>query len=302
MITIRRILCPCDFSEFSTHALGYATALAKWYESSITALHVHPSVPPPPSEMPVYPQPIALTAEMRETIQVELRRFAGRARSAGVPIEAVLLEGDPVTEILRYARAMPADLVILGTHGRGGFERWVLGSVTEKVLRKAPCPVLTVPRSAPVPAPADPAVFRRILCPIDFSRTSLRALDYAFSLAKEADAGLVLMHASEAFPDETPVGPLRADVHGYLRELEEVARQRLHGLVPEGAREWCKPEILVAPGKPYREILRVAQARETDLIVMGVQGRNALDLMLFGSTTQHVVRQAACPVLTIRAS
>ncbi len=300
MITIKRILCPTDFSEFSDRALRHAIALARWYGSTITAFHAHHEPPPPPTKLPAYPIRPKLSPEFRERLLKHLDDSLEPARSAAIPVEVALAEGDPVGEILKQAESMRADLMVLGTHGRGGFERLVLGSVAEKVLRKARCPVLTVPRKAGTPAAGEPVAFKRILCPVDFSESSLRALEYGFSLAKEANARITLLHAIEPFAEEEPPELLRFDVTGFRKRLLDDARERLGRFVPQGVRDWCEPELLVAPGKAYRVILREAEERETDLIVIGVVGRGALDRMLFGSTTQHVVRQATCPVLTIR--
>jgi nucleotide-binding universal stress UspA family protein len=196
----------------------------------------------------------------------------------------------------------PADLVVMGTHGHSGFVRWTLGSVTEKVLRRSPCPVLTVgPAGAGAVAPEGGPVFKRILCALDFSPSSDRALRYALSLAQEADARLSLLHVLD-WPLEEPRDAGGFDLAGYRRRLEEEARERLRAAVPEAARDWCKPEERLEAGRPWQAIVRVAGELGAELIVMGVQGRGALDLMLFGSTTHNVVREAACPVLTIRAA
>jgi nucleotide-binding universal stress UspA family protein len=187
----------------------------------------------------------------------------------------------------------------MGTHGRGGFERWVLGSVTEKVLRKVGCPVMTIP--PPFEGTRAPVAFKRILCALDFSEASLNALRYALSLAQENDAELALLHAVEWLVEDQPgAEPPVFDVPEYRRYLERDARARLHRAVPEEARDWCHPVELLGAGRAWKEILRVARERESQLIVMGVHGRSAVDLMLFGSTTHHVIRSACCPVLTIR--
>lgn len=299
MITIRHVLCPTDFSEFSARALAYARALATWYGSSITSVHVYPFIPPPPSEVQGYGRQVVLEAGLRERLLREMRRELEPAKDAGLPTEAVLLEGDPVREIVRCAREKLTDLMVLGTHGRGGFERLFLGSVTEKVLRKAPCPVLTVPQHADRVAGRAAPVFRHILCPVDFSEPSLRALEYAFALAKEANAAITLFHSTEAMAEPGTPESLTFNVPEFRRELETQARARLEGLVPAGAADWCRPAVMVTSGKAWRDILALADERQADLVVMGVVGRGALDLMLFGSTTHHVVRQATCPVLTV---
>jgi nucleotide-binding universal stress UspA family protein len=299
MIAIRQILCPTDFSEFSHRALEHATAIARWYKSKITVQHVFPSIPPP--LVRDYPALLSLSPRMRESILAELQLFSEPARKVGIAVEVVLDDGHPVNEIVKRAKEAPADLVVLGTHGRGGFEKLMLGSVTEQVLRKVPCPVLTVPRGARAPSDPKPAVFKTILCPVDFSKPSIKALEYAFSLAKEADAKLLLLHALEVLPDEEPPETLRFDTIRYNDNLRSVARDRLLKLIPEGASDWSRPEVIVAVGKAYREILKTTEEREAGLIVIGIHGRNPIDRLFFGSTTQHVVRHATCPVLTICA-
>ena len=298
MVEIRKILCPTDFSNFSERALEHALALAKWYGSEISVLHVIPRVLMPPEAYPYLSEPLMPDPQARERALEELGRFVHRARERGVATEVRLEEGDAVDEILKLAKDMPAHLVVMGTHGRRGFERLVLGSVAEKVLRKASCPVLTVSHE-PTGAP-EKAVFKKILCPVDFSACSTKALEYALSLAKEADAHLTLLHVLEAALEEA--GDVAAfALSEYKDFLKRNALERLKDAVPDEAREWCEPEFLVASGRSHRQILNVAKKQDVDLIVMGVQGRSAVDLALFGSTTHHVVREATCPVWTIRS-
>lgn len=300
MTTIRRILCPIDFSAFSSRALAHAVPLARWYEATVTALHVYSFVPPPPTKLPTVAIRPHITPEIREGILDALRQFTEPARAAGIRASHLVVEGDPVDEIVKEAQN--ADLLLLGTHGRRGFERLMLGSVTEKVLRKSSCPVLTVPRRAPEsPSDGSPA-FKHIVCPVDFSDASLKALEFALSLAKQADSRLTLLHVVEVLPEIDPPELGGFDVRVYGENLRRIAGDRLRGLIPEGAREWCRPEAVVAPGKAYRGIVKAAQERRADLIVMGVTGRGQIGRMLFGSTTAQVLREANCPVLTIRTA
>jgi nucleotide-binding universal stress UspA family protein len=155
---------------------------------------------------------------------------------------------------------------------------------------------MTVP---PAVETAAKVPYTRLLCPVDFSESSLAALRFAFSLAREADAQLTILHVFDWPPDDDLLVE-RFDVPEFRRVVEEQARGRLQALVTDDERVWCKPSTKVAYGKPYREILDVAEKEQTDLIVIGVRGRNPLDLTLFGSTTNHVVRRASCPVLTLR--
>ncbi len=138
------------------------------------------------------------------------------------------------------------------------------------------------------------------MCAVDFSDSSLAALDFAFSLAQEGDAELTLLHVFEWPADDMPMATRPFSVPEFRQEVEREAIAKLQTLVPESVRAWCRPTTRVSHGKAYRELLRLATETRADLIVMGVHGRNAMDLMLFGSTTNQVVRRATCPVLTIR--
>lgn len=296
MVIVERILCPVDSSPFSERALRYSAALASWYGAELVALSVRPSLLP--SALPLaLPVSVALKAADTAAIEEEaLQAFVVEAVGT-VAARVVVTDGPVVSEIVRVGGELPADLIVMGTHGLSGFEHLLLGSVTEKVLRKAPCPVLTVPRLATEPAQA--VTFKTIVCAVDFSPASLRAFDYALSLAQEAGGRLVLVHALELFAEEQPRLTEHFNVPEFRQTLEREARQQLESLVSRDARTWCDPEVIVGHGKAYQEVLRLATERAAELIVLGVQGRSAIDRALFGSTTQHVVRQARCPVLTV---
>jgi nucleotide-binding universal stress UspA family protein len=298
MIEIRRILCPIDFSEASRHALEHAVVLAKWYESGITALHViqAPLFPQPPIFVAGFAEATAPAAPNHKAREEELEAWLEPAHRVGIKTDAIVDDGNAAARILEHASSSQADLIVMGTHGLSGFERFMLGSVTEKVLRKATCPVMTMP---PAAATAAKIPYTRLLCPVDFSESSSAALRFTFSLAEEADADLTILHVVDS-PDDDGLLSQRFDEPEFRRAVEEEARRRLEALVTDDVRVWCKPATKVAYGKPYREILQMAEGEGTDLIVIGVRGRNALDLTVFGSTTNQVVRRAPCPVLTMK--
>jgi nucleotide-binding universal stress UspA family protein len=297
MPSLTRILCPVDLSAISRHAVDHAVLIARWYDARITALHVCNPIVIPSVDFTVAGTlpPTVLTEEDLAAARDEVRACfaAAGAQAADVIVDS----GHPANQILERARSLPADLIVIGTHGAGGIEHLVLGSVTEKVLRKATCPVMTVP---PHGRATSKLPFKHLLCPVDFSDSSLSALEFAFSLAREADAELAILHAFEWPTPEELLTDRPINVPEYRRQVEADFSARLHALVPESARTWCTPSVGIAHGKAYREILRAAADGRSDLIVMGVHGRNALDLMLFGSTTNQVVRRATCPVLTVR--
>jgi nucleotide-binding universal stress UspA family protein len=305
MIEIRRILCPIDFSDFSRRAFEHAVAIAGWYESTVTLFNVYAGIPAAAYAPGTVLPPEFLAGADRDELLASMKCFAGADGPLTVPVEYEIAGGNPAAAILAKAAAMPSDLLVMGTHGRSGFERLVLGSVTEKVRRKAACPVLSVPPRAVDVTSALPVEFGRVVCAIDFSESSMRGLDYAMSIAQEADAHLTVVHVLELPPK--PPADLHEDVlekpltlSQYIAAAEEDRRARLREAVPDTVRAYCTVETVLATGKPYREILRIAAEQPSDLIVIGVHGRGAADLLFFGSTTQHVVREATCPVLTLR--
>ena len=233
----------------------------------------------------------------RKELEARLEPWLASARAKRLPANIVFDEGhNPAAPILTCAALLPADLIVMGTHGLGGLDRLLLGSVTEKVVRKAQSPVLTVPPRA---FRAATPVFKRVLCPVDLSASSTTALQVACSLAKESDAQLTVMHVLD-WPVDDELVMQRLDAPEFRLPFDASVKRRLDELITDEVRTWAEPATVVTHGKPYRRILEIAAQDNTDLIVMGVRGRNPLDLMLFGSTTNHVVRQASCPVLTLR--
>jgi nucleotide-binding universal stress UspA family protein len=298
-VEFRRVLCPVDFSDASRHAIDHATAIAGWYGSHVTALHVlqHPFAFEPPILFAERGGLKDLSAN-RELVLLRLNDWMATAGSAGVQWDTRIDEGVPADCVLLYARFLPADLIVMGSHGRSGFEHLVLGSVAEKVLRNATCPVLTVPPRA---STVSKLPFKRILCPVDFSTPSIEALQVALSLAEEADAELTVLNVID-WPDDDTFLTETFDSPEMRQQLELQTARRVDALIPDDARVWSRPAAKVAVGKAYQEIVAAANETAADLIVIGVHGRNAFDLTLFGSTTNQVVRRASCPVMTIRST
>jgi nucleotide-binding universal stress UspA family protein len=302
MREIKRILCPVDFSDASAHAVDQAIALAGWCAARITALHVFTPLFTPIPGLPTLEQR-ALEAELAR-VRDHVSECFQAAAAARVPVDILVDVGHPARQILDRADGLSADVIVMGTHGASGFEHLLLGSVTEKVLRRARCAVLTVPPRARATSTLP---FTRLLCPVDFSDPSLAALQLARSLATESASALTVLHVIE-WPWHEPPPPIAAELPPaqaealaeYRRYVEKSAMMRLEGLLQNAVADRSAPAPRLAHGKPYVEILRVAAEERADLIVMGVHGRTGLDMTLFGSTTNHVVRQATCPVLTLR--
>jgi nucleotide-binding universal stress UspA family protein len=303
VIDIRHLLCPTDFSDASRHALEQAAALAKWSGARITILHV---AAPMSDVLPGLAMPTAHGDLVADSDALRRRALEESAAftAANIAVEVRVSVGRPWREIVEEADRLEADLIVLGTHGASGFQHLLLGSVTEKVLRAAHRPVLTVP---PRVHSTSTLPFKQVLCPVDFSESSTAALQYAFSLAQEGQACITLLHVVEWPWDEPPPPSLQElppreafNLSELRRYLETEARGQLASLIPREVAQWCTPRCEVVHGKAYREVLRMAAAQHADLIVIGVRGRNPLDRAVFGTTTNQVVRRATCPVLTIR--
>jgi nucleotide-binding universal stress UspA family protein len=233
-------------------------------------------------------------------VEEDLRQAIAPAIEAGVPVETITREAEPWREIVAVAEELPADLVVMGTHGRGGFEQLLLGAVAEKVLRRAPCPVLTVCREEGRTWEA-PGLVRRILCATDLTESSGPTVQYALSLAAEYQAAVTVLHVLEGLPaSDNPAYKELPETAAMLRQVEAVVREQLHRAIPPDARDWCEVSERVTVGRAHREVLRLAVEESADLIVMGARRHGLMAWATMGSTLHHVVREASCPVLTVR--
>ena len=299
MSAIRRILCPVDFSEESRRALEYAAAIARRRGSQLTVLHVYQAASPfdvvPPAD------DTAATDPQLDMLHTALEDFV-RPVAGDAAVTLRLLHGTAARRpIVREADAVDADLLVIGSHGRSGLERFLLGSTSDSVVKTATCPVLVVPPGA---GPARDGRFRRILCGVDFSAPSLRAYRYAVLLAAADDpdgAELTLLHAIEMPPELRDRQVAAAfDVAAVRAAAEVAARQRLERLSPGHHAPSVRMVARVAEGRADRQIVEAARQLHADVIVLGIHGRNVVDRWLFGSNTQAVVGDAPCPVLIVQ--
>jgi len=291
---IRTILCPVDFSEFSERAYDYAHSLARHYQTRLFVLHALEPI------LSIHREYLsaALIDEVytREAAyaQEEAHKLAEKHRGgAEVKTEVIARWGFAQDLILAFAVEHEVDLIVMGTHGRRGLDRLTMGSTTERVLRKAPCAVLAVREPATdfvnPASPEEPVRLGKLTCCVDFSENSPRALEHAFSLAFQYHAELTLLHVLENAKDAVDADEQTGQV---LKRLQEV--------VPVDAQDRAAVVPVVRSGRPYEEIIEHAAQTHTGLIVMGVRGRNALDLALFGSTTYRVIQLGPCPVLVVK--
>ncbi|MCC7043482.1 MAG: universal stress protein [Acidobacteria bacterium] len=291
MPTVKRILCPVDLSDASRRALDYALALGRHHEADVRVLQVvdlHGWAGASVEGLD------ALTGQTRAALEEQLGWWVARSVD-GAGASTDVREGPVVPGILAAAREAGIDLIVMGTHGRSGFERLALGSVAEKVLRKAACPVLVVPTRQD--AIVRTGLLSRVVCATDFSEPSLRALAWARMFVGDALHALSLVNVID-----WPLG----DTHGsdpvtQLRHnLEQEATESLRRIADDGGAS--SAELVVRHGKAGHQLLQYAREAHAELIVMGVSGRGAIDRALLGSTAQRVLRDAPCPVLAVPAT
>ena len=300
---VKRILCPIDFSAASTHAFHYALALGAWYDAHIAVVHVH-ALRFPVARLaalagPEGLAPLAPTDDERDQLAANLHLFVEREAPNPHNITWHLDESTDVAgSITTRARALEVQLIVIGVHGHSGFRRHLVGSTAERVLRTAGCAVLAVPAHAAAVPPAAPHL-DRVLCALDFSAASMHALDCAVALADRVGAALTVAHIVELPPD-VPDLP-QVDLSGYRAARFDHARGCLHAALAAHRRTNVQVNELLLAGRAGPELVRLAAEQQAAVVVMGVQGRHALDLLVFGSVTHHVLRHAACPVLAVRS-
>jgi nucleotide-binding universal stress UspA family protein len=294
MSIFHRILFAGDFSERSRGAFRAACSLAGESGAHLHVLNVaEPALlaePPGPARGARFPAVLpAHTPAQRQEIEGRLRAFYQAAPP--VAVDYIVRDGDAAEEILRAADEVDADLLVVGTHGRGGIDRLICGSVAEAVMRRSSRPVLVV-RDAGASRPDAP--IRMILHPTDFSARSWPALGVARALARANRAGLALMHVAPAevitgdtFYAPADLGPERAELE---KLQEQSARAGLQGSV----------KSRLCQGDPVTEILLAAEELGCDLIVMGSHGRTGLGRLLMGSVAESVTRRAPCPTLIVK--
>jgi nucleotide-binding universal stress UspA family protein len=302
-LRIARILMATDFSQASQVALAHGLALAHRYGSELSVLHAVAARPRPPIPMEILPSDLD-RSEMEAEEHMQKLRESGQFTN--LQCRFLLPQGAPWEAISSALAQYHADLLVLGTHGRRGAGKLVLGSVAEKILHRAPCPVLTLGPS--VVADSKKPEYRQILFATDFGPGSSRAFDYALSLAIDYRARLILLHLMPLVPG-VELGPIgfAPPVFGaealmtWRAQTREESLQRLRGLIPSGANLAVEPEFIVQTDFAREGILNIAEANCVDLIVMGA--KRASSTLVAERTpwshTHQVICQAACPVLTV---
>jgi nucleotide-binding universal stress UspA family protein len=277
MLSIRTILCPVDMSPASRMVLSWAGLFAQVFDASVTILHAD-YFEPPRYFVQSQLETLALQAETnRAVLHEELSQMTRETCPPGVLRDVVVAKGHPIPVILQHAAAQPPDLIVLGSHGRSGVSRLLLGSVAENVVREATCLTLIVKG----PESGTPSI-KRVLCPVNFTDLARQCLEVSAAVTVAFKAELDVAHAVES---------------GH-REPEEVA-QHLCRWVPDETRERCKQVEIVREGGAAEQIVGLARERAVDLIVIGAQHSPLLEFTTIGATTERVIRHGPCSVLVV---
>lgn len=282
-VGFERILVPTDFSDVSLRALEYAKGLARPSDAAILLAHVsEPVSPVTPPEVIWFDQFTGRQAE-----EARLHEFGAELNSQGFHAGTASLMGPVQTELLALAERENSDLIVMGTHGRGGLARFFLGSETESLFRRASCPILAVGPEARV---VDAALWqpREILCACDFDPDSVTTVAYAHRLALSLGARLTILHVDES------------EVHT-SRELRELRfESALAPLLEEGAaRPSYLSRVLMLGYNVGATIADIAVERQADLIVIGAHGATPAQTHLPRGIAPQVIAKAPCPVMVL---
>lgn len=303
MRKINKVLVPVDFSDASKAALDYAAALARKLGAAVHLLHVWELPEPmPPGEFESAAE-VTLTSALQDTASKGLDAFVASAKARGLTVDHAWSErGVAWRSIVQTAEKTPYDLIVMSTHGRKGFARALLGSVTERVVRSANCPVLSLSPNA-----AALSRMQRILVPVDYSPGSAQALKQAAELAMTLGARLDVVHVWDR-PNFVPSETLVESGEGGRRSLGELIRENaelemvefLQANRPASAGD--VPSHRLLSGEPASTLLAELERGEHDLVVVGTHGRTGLKHLLLGSLAEKLVRYSNVPVLTVRGA
>jgi nucleotide-binding universal stress UspA family protein len=294
MLSLKTILVPVDFSERSTHAAEHAVVLSNRFQSKVVLAHV---IPPAPFEYAAFDGGAYTGAalhpekEIQAIAEQRLGVLAEKLRGSQ-PVETKTLIGDPAKEIERLAQELPADLLMMPTHGYGPFRRFILGSMTSKVLHDVACPVFT---GAHIPevTPFNPEPYKRIACAIDLGTHSEAVLRWAWDFARAYEEDLTIIHAAPllevggAYGDMFPADTRKA--------LVEAARSGIDDLI---RRVGCRAQVQVECADPASYVRDVADKSYVDVLIIG----RSPNLGLLGRLRTHayaIIREAPCPVISV---
>lgn len=294
---IRRILVPTDFSECAEQAFTYALDLAARQGARVHLLHVMNFLEGDHYSPLRFSPEAAVRRETPDKLILDhLRATIEAHRAEGVRVDPVKVRGRSVVQaVLDHAAREQIDLIVLGTRGRGSVQHFMLGSITEEIVRRATCDVLTVR----VGAEAAPSAVERILVPLDLAPSSARVLARAKEVAAGYGAAMDVLHVIEPLPFPAVLTGIMT-VYDVVPDVRDQSEEHLRRLVREAPGPEVPADLHLEDGHPARLIVEQAAEYGTDLIIMGTHGLSGFEHFFLGSVTERVVRTAASPVLVVR--
>lgn len=288
----KKIMCAVDFSIFTEPVLTYSIALCQKFNAKLCLAHVTIDV----QHLIQYNNETSLDVEELQKCHIRdaQNQIEYLSKDLIIDHELFIRKGEPADEITRLALEKEMDMVITTTHGKSGVQRFLIGSVTEKLMKTLHCPLLVLHAEEDDGRPrADFEMnLEKILVGCDFSTDSTLAHEYSLSLAQEFQAELHLAHV---------IKPTDYKENQYnIRELRNKLDSRLQAMVPDECRNWCTPKTALLDGEPYKELMNYAKENEIEMIILGIRGHTLWEKLLVGSTTDRVIRHAPCPVLAVR--
>jgi len=288
---IKNVLVPVDFSPPSRLAVNYGVSLAREFRAKLILMHVVES--PSALAHPFSAESARIEKEHREQATRMLSALLASEDQDDLDLRIVIKTGDIKEEIASTISEQRADVAVMGTHGRGLFGRWLIGSITQGILRKVPIPVLTICRAT------RPLTLKRILFATDLSESSKHGFGFALEMARKMRSDVVILHALE----RVSLTYGSDEMVGYVSQHNiGEARAKLTELVAAGSRQGVKVEPLLVEGVAAEEILKAADETTADLILITVQRRGFVERALLGTTAERVIREAHVPVLSVPAT
>lgn len=319
----KKIMCALDFSDFSHFILSYGSTLAQEFGAKLYVCNIVSDMVMLSSHGQAYIASDAIAGERLENAENLLKNLA---EEHGIEAEIIVSPGHPADEITQIAREKHIDLVIAATHGGSGIKRFLIGSVTDRLVKTIGCPLLVLRAQKDQISFQDnfSVSLKRILVGCDFSPGSELAFTHALSLAQEFQGELHLAHVikPEKHIEMTTANYMKIQGGDYMgwnrsdfldlqknaaeeewerrKSLSTRFEKQLSQMVPEESRNWCDPKVTLLEGEPYMELIKYAEQKKIDMIVLGIHGRSFLEKFLVGSTTDRVISRGSCPVLVVR--
>jgi nucleotide-binding universal stress UspA family protein len=300
--SIRNILVPIDFSKLSIQAIETAKRLAQHVGATIHLAHIHQFDHLARFMAPASPliqfSAVTFERDAEERLARQLKILADKHGLSSASIH--LLTGAPAfNEICRLAKEIPADLVVMPTHGRTGLKHVFLGSTAERIVQHSPCPVLVVRERRRQSKTGPPLTVKRILVPVDFSECSQEGLQYAIGFANQFGSRIMLLHATYLGYIYSTEGTVPYDVRGLQKAARENAERQMRKLVRAAKFGRVKYEIAFIEGSPVLDICAFAKEHNVDVIITSTHGLTGFEHVLIGSIAEKVVRYAPCSVLVV---